>query len=237
MADDTPSPLPASPMSPQSEFSTISSDPSDPSPAERSLARDVDFIKSLIQRSQAGTASRASSASITAQLFRRGPEPAQAPVSNARIFHELDRLRKRVKREVRQGKAALSENVDPDEESGESDGEADDIADEQEAELEKIRQEMEIVRQQREEWIEAAETRIDKLMNEKEGLAKALRDHQAQLRQIATGKEEVETSLRSAEQRTGTLDEQMREIHTALDVSKIELAELLAAHHEALTTL
>ncbi|KAK0946324.1 hypothetical protein LTS01_026046, partial [Friedmanniomyces endolithicus] len=74
-------------------------------------------------------------------------------------------------------------------------------------------------------------------MNENEGLAKALRDHQAQLRQIATGKEEVETSLRSAEQRTGTLDEQMREIHTALDVSKIELAELLAAHHEALTTL
>ena len=163
MADDPDSPTTDSrPVS--RAGSTTTERPGSPI-GPRSLAREVDHIKALLVRGQTGP--RQNEGSITAQLFRQ-PVATKAPVSQARILHELDLLRKRIRHEVHHNRSPSQ--VDPDQ----SESEAEDVPDERDEELEGIREELQLVRQQREEWIAAAEERIDKVTEEKEGLADLL---------------------------------------------------------------
>ena len=162
----------------------------------RSLAQEVEHIKTLITR--ASSAPRQPEGSITAQVFRRRASP-QHNVTQAQIFQELDALKRRIRHEVQAQPERRPSIADP--ESSESESEAEEVTDEREEELEKVKEELELVKAQREHWIEDAEARIDRIMGKKE---------------------EVDDRLREAQNKTKDLQEQLEETERELDISKEE---------------
>lgn len=128
----------------------------------RSLTQEIEHIKQLLSRAQA--APQSSAGSITAQVFRRRSSAQQPSVTQAQLFHELDALKKRIRHETRPNREREeSASRDPD---TESEAEPDNVLDEKEEEIERLKEEVELVRSQRESWIADAEARIDKALGE-----------------------------------------------------------------------
>ena len=184
-------------------FATTTDSPGSP----RAIAREIDHIKALISRSE--VAPHPVDGTITAQVFRPKRSSSHEPVTEARIFHDLDKLKKRIRHRRRQSvELQLDSDLDTEsDDNGPLDGRVE--------ELQRVRQELVDVKQQREEWIGDAEGRIDGLMAEREDLKE-------QLRQIAS------SSMASSADAEGT--EKLRssnlELQVTIDYLREEKTEL-----------
>ena len=178
-------------------------------PRPRSLAQEVDHIKSLIARSQG--VPRPAEGTITAQIFRRRSNSTE-PVPHSRIVHELDSLKRRIRQE--QQLIRRPSEIDPETES-----EADDVVDEGDEELENTRKALEKEREQREEWIASAESRVDVLdsslestRKENEDLRASRDDALASLETVQSQKEEVSRTLEDVRRALQDLQRQMEDL-------------------------
>ena len=208
----------------QSDVSFATEVPDSPQGPSRSLAREVAHIKSLISRSQG--APRHSESTISAQIFRN----RQEPVSQARILHDLDSLKRRIRQE--QQLVRRSSEADPDTES-----EADEVFDEREEELESIREELAHERQQREQWLESAEQKIDDLTTEKDDLSQRLEDSKDELSKTQSEKDNVHQSLKEAEGKIGELQEQVQDIRNSLESARREHDDLKSSYENGQSSL
>lgn len=223
----------------------------------RSLAREIDHIKALISHSQAAPrAPDLHGATISAQIFRRrtNSSAAQEHVPVARIFQELDSLKKRVKLELAQQQRVASPvpfqsalltqplgsgvlglrtqivSRDPDETETESESEElAEVPDEREEELERAREELALERQRREEWLGNAEERIDRLAEEKDKLEDELVDS-------SRARKAGEKSLREAEDKIHDLGRQIQKVQQSSHAAKQESEGLQDANNAVLVT-
>lgn len=217
---------PASRAQSDVSFATATEHTPDSLQRPRTLTQEVDHIKSLISRSQ--IAPRQPEGIITAQIFRRRSNSTE-PVPHTRILHELDSLKRRIRQE--QTLIRRPSQIDPDTES------EDDVLDEREEELDNIRRELANERSQREEWLASAETRVDILTSEKDGLMQRLGQTKDQLAEIRTEKEDLEHRTMHAETKAQGLQEQLEHIQNSSDAARREREDLEASYDEAQETL
>ena len=179
-------------------FATATESPDSPS-RPRSLAQEVDHIKSLLSRSHG--APRQSEGMITAQIFRRASISTE-PVSQTRILHELDSLKRRIRQE--QTLIRRPSHNDPDTES------EDDVPDEREEELDSLHRELAHERTQREEWLTSAEHRVDILTSERDGLSEQVDQMREELEDVRQSKDELAASLAERNEKMNGLEENNR---------------------------
>lgn len=201
-------------------------------PGPRSLTREIEHIKHLIARSSRRlsrqTEGRQTEGTITAQVFRNRIGSGHDRVPHDHIVHELDLLKRRIKYEQSQWKK--SNEVDPD---TESEAEGEDVPDEREEEIESLREELVVIKQQREEWLEAAENKIDTLVNEKEELSKVLTSSKEDLMQVSAEKMALAKKLDESEQDIQTLTAKIAALGEELDNAWTEVKDLRVAHEDA----
>ncbi|QIX00518.1 hypothetical protein AMS68_006035 [Peltaster fructicola] len=185
----------AAPESPRRPPSRASSTGTEVPGVPRTLAREVEHIKSLVSR--ADLTAKANAGSITATIFRSRQEPS---ITQAHILHELDILKRRIKAETR---PTPKRQLDDDPET-ETESEPDDVVDERDEELDSIREELQLVREQREKWIEAAEDRVDRLTDEKDALLEQL---ETQRQELVTAHKKEESLLASQRDHDTTIAE------------------------------
>lgn len=200
-------------------------------PGPRSLTREIEHIKHLIARSSRRL-SRQTEGAITAQVFRNRINSAHDRVPHDHIFHELDSLKRRIRYEQSQWKK--SNEVDPD---TESEAEGEDVPDEREEEIESLREELVVIKQQREEWLEAAENKIDILINEKEQISKTLSSIREELMQMTVEKKAMAKKLDEAEQDVQNLTAKIAALREELDNAWTEVKDLRIAHENAQVAL
>ncbi|KAK4624324.1 hypothetical protein CLAFUW4_06329 [Fulvia fulva] len=202
----------------------------------RNLTREVDHIKHLIKRSQNVSTQPQS---ITAQIFRQRSN--STPITLDHICHELDQLKKRIKEEQQPSplpRALRASEVDPD--ASESEAEVDDVPDGREEELERARDEINVVKHNAESLLEIAESRVDRLTGEKEKLEGSLTDYktrlssqqgslqdsQAQLKKLRGDNDNVTRSHNDAQQQILKLQDLRTQADTSLKLSSARVSQL-----------
>ncbi|SMR48203.1 unnamed protein product [Zymoseptoria tritici ST99CH_1E4] len=169
-----------------------------------SLSHEIDYIKTLIGRSQEAPPLPPAGI-LTAQVFRQ-PTPTISTVTQGQIYLELDQLKRRIRQELdsqqRHPLIRRTSQIDPGQESEGSDLE-DNVLDEREEELEKARDDVALVRQRLDGLLERAEARVDCLANEKEKLESTLAWYRHELdrsesdrRGLAQALDKIRTDIR-----------------------------------------
>lgn len=194
-------------LSPSSSFRTSGS-----ASVPRTIASDIEHIKTLIARADSVSPD---SSSITAQVFRSRSGSTGSIISQQRIFHELDLLKRRVRYE-RPGIERRASQMDPETES-----ESEDAIDEREEELEGLRAQLVHERRQNEELLASAEERIDGLMVEKEGL---LHEVQAHAEYVEGLQEEIQEVTEDRENQLALAQQEMEELREQMHATEASMA-------------
>ncbi|KAK5118378.1 hypothetical protein LTR62_002892 [Meristemomyces frigidus] len=229
MADDHGSPI-SRPMSAWSNAS-FTTDRPDSASGPHSIGRDIDRIKHLVQRIQARPR-RVSGNTFTAQVFRTPGSIPEENVTNARILQELEGLKRRIREEQQLSRRRPSD-ADPDSEEDVESERAPVVPDERDEELEDVRRELQIVRQQREEWLEGAESRIDKLLEEKDSLADLLEETRTESRALRKDHETASVDIAAAKKQVTELEGRVAEVQQSLELARSEVEQLRTSHTEA----
>ena len=153
------------------------------------LVHEVEHIKELVRLSAGGPQQ-----GISSQIFRRSfqIQSPQLQVPQSQVLRELDSLKRRLKKAT--GSIQLSSPEDSENEQL-SETEADAGRDQHLREIAHIRAELEKVKEEREEWLENAENRIDALIVQKDSLSVQLQDTIERLQKSVTQHDETKISL------------------------------------------
>ncbi|EGP88688.1 uncharacterized protein MYCGRDRAFT_108494 [Zymoseptoria tritici IPO323] len=225
-----------------------------------SLSHEIDYIKTLIGRSQEAPPLPPAGI-LTAQVFRQ-PTPTISTVTQGQIYLELDQLKRRIRQELdsqqRHPLIRRTSQIDPGQESEGSDLE-DNVLDEREEELEKARDDVALVRQRLDGLLERAEARVDCLANEKEKLESTLAWYRHELdrsesdrRGLAQALDKIRTDIRQLnsvleggadrnyeeqKERLAVLQDEKLQADAAYEKAQQEVTELSRVNRELETAL